>query len=121
MLCSDCTVVQASVLDGLSFDPFSFQEDGLAASEVDVGRRQVGDALVVSQMVVVGDEVTDLGLEVAGQIVVLEQDSVLQRLMPALDLALCHRMIRSTADMLHLSVVERWHKTLKNRILLENY
>ena len=32
MLCSDAAVVQASVLDGLSFDPFSFQEDGLAYS-----------------------------------------------------------------------------------------
>jgi hypothetical protein len=29
-------VHQASGLDGLSFDPFSFQEDGLASSEVDV-------------------------------------------------------------------------------------
>ena len=82
MLCGDAAVVQASVLDGLSFDPFSFQQDGLAAPEVDVSRRQVGDTLVVSQMVVVGDEVTDLGLESTGQIVVLEQDAVLERLMP---------------------------------------
>ena len=94
MLCGDAAVVQASVLDGLSFDPFSFQKDGLAAPEVDVSRRQIGDALVVSQMVVVGDEFTDLGLESTGQIVVLEQDAVLERLMPALDLALCHGMIR---------------------------
>jgi hypothetical protein len=77
MLCGDAAVVQASVLEGLTFDPFSFQEDGVAASEVDIGRRQIGDALVVSQMVVVGDEVTDLGLEVAGQIVVLEQDAAI--------------------------------------------
>jgi hypothetical protein len=61
---------------------------------------------MVSQMVVVGDEVADLGLEVSGQIVILEQDTVLERLMPAPDLALCHRMIWSTADILHLSVVE---------------
>ena len=53
---------QASGLDGLSFDPFSFKQDGLAASEVDVGRSEVGDALVVSQMIVVGDEVADLRL-----------------------------------------------------------
>jgi DDE domain len=37
MLGGDLAVVQASVLDGVSFDPFSFQEDGLATSEVDVG------------------------------------------------------------------------------------
>src|SRR5262247_100866 len=106
MLCGDVAVVQASAMDGLSFDPFSFQEDGLAAPEVDVGRCQVGDALVVSQMVVVGDEVADLGLELARQIVVLEQDAVLQRLMPSLDLALGHRMIWGAADVLHLPVVE---------------
>ena len=46
---------QASVCDGLSFDPFPFDEDGLAASEVNVGRRQVGQALVVTQLIVVGD------------------------------------------------------------------
>jgi len=77
MLCGDTTVVQSSALDGLSFDPFSFQQDGLAPSEVDVSRRQVGDALVVSQMVVVGDELADMSLEVTGQIVILEQDAVL--------------------------------------------
>src|SRR5882757_8190634 len=101
MLCGDVAVVQASALDGLSFNPFSFQEDGLAAPEVDVGWRQVRDALVVSQMVVVGDEVADLGLELTRQIIVLEQDAVLERLLPSLDLALCYRMIRSTADVLH--------------------
>ena len=79
---------QASVLDGLSFDPFSFQQDGLAAPKVDVGRCEVGDGLVVSQVVVVGDEGGDLGLEIAGKIVVVQQDPVLERLVPALDLAL---------------------------------
>ena len=80
-------------LDGLSFDPFSFKQDGLAASEVDVGRRQIADALVVAQVIVVGDEGADLGLEIARQVVVLEQDAVLERLVPALDLALGLGMI----------------------------
>ena len=31
-------VHQASGLDGLSFDPFSFQQDGVASAEVDIGR-----------------------------------------------------------------------------------
>jgi hypothetical protein len=41
-----CTsfVKQASVLDSFAFDPFSFQQDGLTAPEVDVGRRQIVDA-----------------------------------------------------------------------------
>jgi len=44
-------------------------------------------------MVVVGDEVAELGRELTRQIVVLEQDAGLERLMPSLDLAPCHRMI----------------------------
>ena len=47
-------------------------------------------------------------LRVAGQIVVLQQDAVLERLMPALDLALGHRMIRRAADMPHVLLVEPW-------------
>ena len=43
------TMQQASSGDGLSFDPFPLDEDGLAASEVDIGRCQVAQA-VVSQM-----------------------------------------------------------------------
>ena len=31
-------VLQAALCDGLAFDPFSVQEDYLAASKVDVGR-----------------------------------------------------------------------------------
>ena len=54
--------MQASVLDGFAFDPFSFQQDGLTASEVDVGRRQIVDALVVAQVIVVGDEGFDPSL-----------------------------------------------------------
>jgi hypothetical protein len=74
MLSSSLAMHQASCCDCLSFDPFPFDEDGLAASEVDVSRRQIAEALVVSAMIVVGDEVADAGFEVAGQIVVLEQD-----------------------------------------------
>jgi hypothetical protein len=36
--------MQASVSDGFAFDPFSFQQDGLTASEVDVGRRSLSRA-----------------------------------------------------------------------------
>ena len=68
---------QASVLNGLSFDPFSFQQNGVAASEVDIGRCQIADGLVVTLVVVVIDEGVDLSLKIAGQIVILEQDAVL--------------------------------------------
>ena len=88
-------MLQASDFDDVAFDPFSFQQDGLAAPEVDVGRGEVTDALVVPEMTVVGDEVTDRLLEITVQVVVLEQDAVLERLVPALDLFLRLRMQRS--------------------------
>ena len=64
MLSGGCRrVVQASALDGLSFDPFSFQQDGVASSEVDIGGgTQTADGLVVTLMVVVIDEGVDLDL-----------------------------------------------------------
>ena len=34
-------MLQSSQFDGVAFDPFSFQKDGLASAEVDVGRCQV--------------------------------------------------------------------------------
>jgi hypothetical protein len=48
------------------------------------------------------DEGLDLGLEVAGQEVVFQQDAVLEGLVPALDLALGLRMHRGAAHMAHL-------------------
>ena len=47
-----------------------------------------------------------LGFEVAGKIVVLQQDPVFQGLMPALDLALGLRMIGCAADMFHAPIIE---------------
>ena len=38
-LCGFRLMLQATFLDGVPFDPFSFQQDSWAASEVDVGRR----------------------------------------------------------------------------------
>ena len=46
-------MLQASLLDGLSFDPFSRQEDGLAAAEVDVGRGKIVEALVIAPVIIV--------------------------------------------------------------------
>jgi hypothetical protein len=63
-------MLQAAVGNGLSFDPLSFCQDGWTASEVDVGWGEIVDALVVTPMIVVGDEGFDLGFEIAGQVVV---------------------------------------------------
>jgi hypothetical protein len=77
-----------------AFDPFSCLQDGLAASEVDVGRCEIAEALVVAPVIVMIDEGVDLRFESTRQEVVFEQDAVLQRLVPSLDLALGLGMVR---------------------------
>src|ERR687891_2750162 len=99
-------VLQAALLDGVSLDRFSFQQNGPASPEVDVGRRQIVEALVVSAVIVVLDEGGDLPLEITLQEVVLQQDAVLEGLMPALDLALGLGMARRTTGMFHVPVGE---------------
>lgn len=56
MLCGEIAVLQAPMLDGLSFDPFSLFDDGLCPSEVGIGRGHVVEALVVTPMIVMFDE-----------------------------------------------------------------
>ena len=74
---------QASRFDGLPFDPFSLFQDGLAAPEVDVGRGEVLQALVIAPVVVMIDKGIDLLPEMTWQVVVFQQDAVLQGLMPS--------------------------------------
>lgn len=95
---------QAALFDGFAFDPFPFQRDDVAAPEVDVGRGEIVEALVVAAVVVVIDERRDLLLEITRQEVVFEQDTVLQRLVPSLDLALGLRMAGRPARMFHALV-----------------
>src|SRR5262245_8686244 len=64
----------ASLLDGFSFDLFPPFENSLAAPGVDVSRRQVVQALVVSTVVVVPDELLDALFELSWQVVVVQQD-----------------------------------------------
>jgi hypothetical protein len=71
-----CGVHEVSVLNGLSFNPLSFQQDCVASSEVDVGGCQVVDGLVVTPVVVVIDEGVDLGL---GKASLLRGNPPLQR------------------------------------------
>ena len=99
-------MLQAAIGNGLSFNPFSFCQDDGAASEVDVGGGEVADALVVAAVVVVVDERRDLGLEIARQEVIFQQDAIFERLVPALDLALGHRMIGRTAQVLDVAVAK---------------
>jgi hypothetical protein len=63
-------MLQAALFDGVAFDPFSFQQNGVAAAEVDVGRCQVAETFVISVMVVVIDEGCDLCLKVLREVVI---------------------------------------------------
>src|SRR5271157_3975282 len=106
MLCGVQAMLQAAVGDGLAFDPFAFEEDAFGPSKIDVSGREIVEALVISGVIVPLDEGGDLPFEVAGQIVMLQQDAVLERLMPALYLALGLRMVWRSADMLHVLPVQ---------------
>jgi hypothetical protein len=57
----------ASLLDGLSFDGFPPFKYGWCSAEVDVSRRQVVQALVVSTVVVVLNELADAVFKLSRQ------------------------------------------------------
>ena len=63
-------MLQPAFSDCLFLDLLSHLQDFGTAAEVDVCRRQVGQALVVAMVVVVIDEGGDLSFEVSGQVVV---------------------------------------------------
>lgn len=99
-------MLQAAVCDGGEFDASAFGEDILRSTEVNVGRCEVIDALMIADVIVVLDEGPNLALKVSWQIVVFEQNAVLQGLVPALDLALGLWVIRRSPHMLHALVLE---------------
>jgi len=88
--------MQAPRFECLLFDPFALFQNGFVSAEVDVGRRDVVEALMDALVIVVIDKGRDLRLDIAGQEVVFEQDAVLEGLMPTLDLALGLRMVWRT-------------------------
>src|ERR1700692_643962 len=107
-------MLQATVCDCLALDRFAFEEDGLSASEVDVSRGKIVEALMIAGVDVMRHEGGDLAFEIAGQVGVLKQDAVLERLMPALDLSLGLRVIRGAADMLHLLAIQPLHEICRD-------
>ena len=99
-------VLQAALPDGLLLDLLSRFQDLRAAAIIDVGGREVAEALVVAAVVVVLDEGADLPFEVSWQEVVFQQDAVLQGLVPAFDLAMGLGMVRRAADVLDAAGVQ---------------
>lgn len=78
----------------------------MASARVSVGGCDIVQALVVTLMIVMPDEGGNLRFEFSGQEVVLEQNAVLERLMPTLDLALRLRVIRRAACVRHAFVFQ---------------
>ncbi len=91
-------VLQAPVFNGLEFDFLPLHQNDVAASEVDVGGRWIADAIMIAVVVVVLDESPDVSFEVTGQVLFIQQDAILERLMPALDLALGLGMVGGATD-----------------------
>ena len=67
---------------------------------------------MVALMVVVVDEGFNLSFEITWQEVVFEQNTVLESLVPAFDLALSLGMIRRTAEPLLTPMREQQHPSL---------
>jgi len=63
-------MLQAAVCDSCTLDAFTLGEDCLGPAEVDVGRGEIVDALVIAGVVIVLDEGFDLPFEIAGQVVI---------------------------------------------------
>ena len=53
-------MLQAAFLDCLFLDFLPFSDDGLIATEVNIGRRDVVEALVISLVIVILDESPNL-------------------------------------------------------------
>ena len=64
-------MLQAPLFHRPPFGFRSFEQDGLSASGIDIGGREVFQALMVALMIVVTDEGIDLRFKFAGQEVVL--------------------------------------------------
>ncbi len=94
-------MLQAAPLDCLLFDPLPLFQNCLPSSEVNVRWCEISKALMVSAIVIVVDECRDLIFQIRREEVVLQQDPVLECLMPTFDFALCLRMTRCTMYLLH--------------------
>ena len=106
MLSSLAHMRQAPLIQCPLLDSFSSLEDRLIPTEVHIRQRQITQALVVSAMVVVSNEGSDLTFQIAGQEVILKQRPVLHGLMPALDFALGLGMVGHTAHMVHAAFAQ---------------
>lgn len=71
-------VAAAALFECLAFDLLSHVQDFLPTPEVDVGGREVVEALMVASMIVMVDEVGDGPFEMTREMIILQQDPALQ-------------------------------------------
>ena len=64
------------------------------------------DSVAMAAVIIVADEIVNLRFKIARRVVVLQQDAVLERLVPALDLALGHRVMRRASKLIHAALRE---------------
>jgi pyrroloquinoline quinone biosynthesis protein D len=101
------------VVDGGEFDPVSSVEDTLSATEVDLGRSEIVEALVVSVVVVVADEGRDGPSGVTREIVVFEQDAALSGVSATSVLRLARHVVFRFDD-----ARQRWITRAPERLML---
>ncbi len=65
--------MEATLLNGFAFDPFTLFDVGLRPTELSIDGRDVLQALVKALMIVMFDEGLDLRFQITGQVVVLQQ------------------------------------------------
>ena len=58
-------MLQATVCDGGKLDASAFGDDLVCPAEVDVGRRQVFDTLMITDVIVVLDKGCDLSFDIS--------------------------------------------------------
>ena len=58
-------IVQTTFRDGLLFDPFLFFQNSLTTTELNIGRRQVVQAFMLSLMILMMNELLDLFFKIA--------------------------------------------------------
>jgi len=96
-------VVQATFLDCLFLDLLSHPQNVIASTVIDVGGRQVTQALVIALVVVVLVECPDLAFKIARQAVVFQQNTVLHHLVPSLNLALGLRVMWCALNVVYMA------------------
>jgi hypothetical protein len=75
-------------------------QDLRSPAVIGIGGCDIAQGLMIDAVIVMVDEGGDLLLEIAGQVVIFEQDAPFQRLVPPLDFALRLRKERCAKDML---------------------